>query len=54
MSYTTWSCCRSPTQGIPQDERHSYEKCLYVDFTKRKAKQDELRAEKAGAQKQGD
>ncbi|KAF2965615.1 hypothetical protein GQX73_g7962 [Xylaria multiplex] len=32
-----------------QDERHSYEKCQYVEFKKRVAKMDELRASKDGA-----
>lgn len=32
-----------------QDERHSYEKCQYVEFKKRVAKMDELRAAKGGA-----
>lgn len=32
-----------------QDERHSYEKCQYVEFKKRVAKMDELRASKEGA-----
>lgn len=32
-----------------QDERHSYEKCQYVEFKKRVAKMDELREAKAGA-----
>lgn len=31
-----------------QDERHSYEKCQYVEFKKRVAKMDELRASKNG------
>ncbi|KAK3948174.1 hypothetical protein QBC32DRAFT_382028 [Pseudoneurospora amorphoporcata] len=33
----------------PQDERHTYEKCQYVEFKKRVAKMDELRAAKGGA-----
>ncbi len=33
----------------PQDERHSYEKCQYLEFKKRVAKMDELRAKKGGA-----
>lgn len=32
-----------------QDERHSYEKCQYVEFKKRVAKMDELRESKGGA-----
>jgi NADH dehydrogenase (ubiquinone) 1 beta subcomplex subunit 7 len=32
-----------------QQERHSYEKCQYVEFKKRVAKMDELRAAKDGA-----
>lgn len=31
-----------------QDERHSYEKCQYVEFKKRVAKMDELRESKGG------
>jgi len=31
-----------------QTERHSYEKCQYVEFKKRVAKMDELRAAKGG------
>jgi hypothetical protein len=31
-----------------QDERHSYEKCQYVEFKKRVAKMDELREAKGG------
>ncbi|CAH0058754.1 unnamed protein product [Clonostachys solani] len=31
------------------DERHSYEKCQYVEFKKRVAKMDELREAKGGA-----
>lgn len=32
-----------------QDERHSYEKCQYLEFKKRVAKMDELRKSKNGA-----
>ena len=32
-----------------QDERHSYEKCQYVEFKKRVAKMTELREAKGGA-----
>jgi hypothetical protein len=32
-----------------QDERHTYEKCQYVEFKKRVAKMDELREAKGGA-----
>lgn len=32
-----------------QDERHSYEKCQYVEFRKRVAKMNELREAKGGA-----
>ncbi|PTB41125.1 hypothetical protein M441DRAFT_47593 [Trichoderma asperellum CBS 433.97] len=32
-----------------QDERHSYEKCQYVEFKKRVAKMNELRESKEGA-----
>ncbi|KAM0794403.1 NADH-ubiquinone oxidoreductase-like protein B18 subunit [Usnea florida] len=38
--YLPWKC---------EDERHSYEKCQYVEFQKRVAKMDELRAAKGGA-----
>ncbi|KAK4903840.1 hypothetical protein LTR66_017973 [Elasticomyces elasticus] len=38
--YLPWKC---------EDERHSYEKCQYVEFKKRVAKMDELRAAKDGA-----
>ncbi|KAK0721031.1 NADH-ubiquinone oxidoreductase B18 subunit-domain-containing protein [Lasiosphaeris hirsuta] len=44
--------CRYETYFLPwkcQDERHSYEKCQYVEFKKRVAKMDELRAAKDGA-----
>jgi hypothetical protein len=39
------------TETFPlyQDERHSYEKCQYVEFKKRVAKMDELREAKGGA-----
>ena len=38
------------TDCVPtQDERHSYEKCQYVEFKKRVAKMDELRESKGGA-----
>jgi len=33
--------------SLLQDERHSYEKCQYVEFKKRVAKMEELRATKA-------
>lgn len=36
-------------QPQPQDERHSYEKCQYVEFKKRVAKMNELREAKDGA-----
>lgn len=36
------------TVHAPQDERHSYEKCQYVEFKKRVAKMNELRAAKDG------
>lgn len=32
-----------------QQERHSYEKCQYLEFKERVAKMDELRAAKGGA-----
>ena len=32
-----------------QDERHTYEKCQYVEFKKRVAKMNELREAKGGA-----
>ncbi|PHH86477.1 hypothetical protein CDD83_10198 [Cordyceps sp. RAO-2017] len=38
--YAPWKC---------EDERHSYEKCQYLEFQKRVAKMDELRAAKNGA-----
>ncbi|KAI5300940.1 hypothetical protein KEM56_002080 [Ascosphaera pollenicola] len=38
--YLPWKC---------EDERHTYEKCQYVEFKKRVAKLDELRAAKAAA-----
>ncbi|KAF7553216.1 hypothetical protein G7046_g7165 [Stylonectria norvegica] len=38
--YAPWKCT---------DERHSYEKCQYVEFKKRVAKMDELRELKEGA-----
>jgi hypothetical protein len=38
---------RADDAGL-QDERHSYEKCQYVEFKKRVAKMDELRAAKNG------
>ncbi|KAL2884985.1 NADH dehydrogenase ubiquinone 1 beta subcomplex subunit 7 [Ceratocystis lukuohia] len=44
--------CRYDTYYLPwkcEDERHSYEKCQYLEFKKRVAKMDELRAAKDGA-----
>ncbi|KAJ4154810.1 hypothetical protein LMH87_000086 [Akanthomyces muscarius] len=44
--------CRKSTWYAPwkcEDERHSYEKCQYVEFKKRVAKMDELRESKEGA-----
>ncbi|KAI0191053.1 NADH-ubiquinone oxidoreductase B18 subunit-domain-containing protein [Astrocystis sublimbata] len=44
--------CRVDTYYLPwkcEDERHSYEKCQYVEFKKRVAKMEELRASKDGA-----
>lgn len=44
--------CRYETYYLPwkcEDERHTYEKCQYVEFKKRVAKMDELRESKAGA-----
>ncbi|KAI9843489.1 MAG: hypothetical protein M1838_002607 [Thelocarpon superellum] len=38
--YLPWKC---------EDERHSYEKCQYVEFKKRVAKMDELREARGGA-----
>ncbi|KAF8534543.1 NADH-ubiquinone oxidoreductase B18 subunit-domain-containing protein [Trichophaea hybrida] len=41
--------CRYDTFYMPwkcEDERHSYEKCQYVEFKKRVAKMEELRATK--------
>lgn len=40
---------RAIADRIPQQERHTYEKCQYVEFKKRVAKMDELRAAKGGA-----
>ncbi|KAI5850997.1 NADH-ubiquinone oxidoreductase-like protein B18 subunit [Tricharina praecox] len=43
--------CRYDTFYMPwkcEDERHSYEKCQYVEFKKRVAKMEELRVEKGG------
>ncbi|KAH7132285.1 NADH-ubiquinone oxidoreductase-like protein B18 subunit [Dendryphion nanum] len=37
--YLPWKC---------EDERHSYEKCQYVEFKERVKKMDELRASKGG------
>ncbi|KAF3760710.1 hypothetical protein M406DRAFT_358315 [Cryphonectria parasitica EP155] len=44
--------CRFETYYLPwkcEQERHTYEKCQYVEFKKRVAKMDELRAAKDGA-----
>ncbi|KAK3307837.1 NADH-ubiquinone oxidoreductase B18 subunit-domain-containing protein [Achaetomium macrosporum] len=44
--------CRFETWHLPwkcEDERHSYEKCQYVEFKKRVAKMNELREAKGGA-----
>ncbi|KXJ87781.1 NADH-ubiquinone oxidoreductase B18 subunit-domain-containing protein [Microdochium bolleyi] len=44
--------CRKDTYYMPwkcEDERHSYEKCQYVEFKKRVAKMNELREAKDGA-----
>ncbi|KAH8687969.1 NADH-ubiquinone oxidoreductase B18 subunit-domain-containing protein [Tricladium varicosporioides] len=44
--------CRHESYFLPwkcETERHSYEKCQYLEFKKRVAKMDELRAEKGGA-----
>jgi len=44
--------CRKDTYYLPwkcEDERHSYEKCQYVEFKKRVEKMNELRAAKDGA-----
>lgn len=35
-----------------QDERHTYEKCQYVEFKKRVAKMEELKAAKEAAKSQ--
>ena len=37
------------TGGCTQDERHSYEKCQYLEFKKRVQKMQELREAKGGA-----
>ncbi|KAK4121242.1 hypothetical protein N657DRAFT_635835 [Parathielavia appendiculata] len=59
--YMPWKCEQSnpaprwrttPDRRLtrfPQDERHSYEKCQYVEFKKRVAKMNELREAKGGA-----
>ncbi|KYK54045.1 hypothetical protein DCS_05999 [Drechmeria coniospora] len=44
-----WCADRWPGRLRVQDERHSYEKCQYVEFKKRVAKMDELRESKNGA-----
>ncbi|KAK1756747.1 NADH-ubiquinone oxidoreductase B18 subunit-domain-containing protein [Echria macrotheca] len=44
--------CRYETYYLPwkcEDERHTYEKCQYVEFKKRVAKMNELREAKDGA-----
>ncbi|KAJ4396154.1 hypothetical protein N0V93_000372 [Gnomoniopsis smithogilvyi] len=44
--------CRFETYYLPwkcEQERHTYEKCQYVEFKKRVAKMNELRAAKDGA-----
>ncbi|KAK3903307.1 NADH-ubiquinone oxidoreductase B18 subunit-domain-containing protein [Staphylotrichum tortipilum] len=44
--------CRTDNFFLPWkcvDERHSYEKCQYLEFKKRVAKMDELRERKGGA-----
>ncbi|KAI1501339.1 NADH-ubiquinone oxidoreductase B18 subunit-domain-containing protein [Biscogniauxia marginata] len=44
--------CRGDTYYLPwkcEDERHSYEKCQYVEFKKRVAKMNELREARGGA-----
>jgi len=38
--YLPWKC---------ENERHSYEKCQYVEFKKRVARMDEIRDAKGGA-----
>ncbi|KAJ4302461.1 hypothetical protein N0V88_002605 [Collariella sp. IMI 366227] len=41
---------RSPSWDTTDpDERHTYEKCQYVEFKKRVAKMNELREAKGGA-----
>lgn len=40
---------RTDADRGPQQERHTYEKCQYVEFKKRVAKMNELRAAKDGA-----
>ncbi|KAJ5594016.1 uncharacterized protein N7459_000224 [Penicillium hispanicum] len=48
--YLPWKCELTYSSfAAYQDERHSYEKCQYVEFKKRVAKMDELRAAKDGA-----
>lgn len=59
--YLPWKCEVCPPSSTPpplasgngadgrmQDERHSYEKCQYVEFKRRVAKMEELRAAKGG------
>ncbi|KAL2118688.1 hypothetical protein VTJ04DRAFT_8348 [Mycothermus thermophilus] len=44
--------CRFETYYLPwkcETERHNYEKCQYLEFKKRVAKMNELRAAKGGA-----
>ncbi|EGS19721.1 uncharacterized protein CTHT_0042030 [Thermochaetoides thermophila DSM 1495] len=44
--------CRYETYYLPwkcEDERHSYEKCQYLEFKKRVQKMEELREAKGGA-----
>ena len=54
--YMPWKCQvrpRSKAVGdllltIVKDERHSYEKCQYLEFKKRVAQQEELRSQEPG------
>ncbi len=49
VGYITGGQIPGVANSVVQDERHSYEKCQYMEFKKRVAKMDELRAAKGGA-----
>jgi len=42
------ACAEVVLMRRAQDERHSYEKCQYVEFKKRVSKMNELREAKGG------